>query len=154
MSVRKRTWKNAKGEVQEAYVVDYRDQKGVRHSETFARERDAKARHAVVMVEVAKGVQTPVNRSITVAGAAEDWITYVELEGRERATLAQYRGHVKHHIVPRIGIERLANLSTPRINALRDELLRDLSRGMAQKVLVSFKSILKDPSGAAALPRT
>jgi integrase len=144
MSVRKRTWQNAKGEVKKAWVVDYVDQRGQRHIETFDRRKDADARHAAIKVDVAKGVHTPINRSITVATAAEDWVTYVELEGRERATLAQYRAHVKHHIVPRIGTEKLATLTAPRINAFRDELLRDLSRMLAQKILVSFKAIIKD----------
>ena len=30
MSVRKRTWKNSKGEKKEAWIVDYRDQQGAR----------------------------------------------------------------------------------------------------------------------------
>src|SRR5262249_31730331 len=144
MSVRKRTWKNAAGETKEAWIVDYVDGKGERHNETFQRKKDADARHAAVKVDVSKGVHTPVNRSITVARAADNWIDYVALEGRERATVAQYRIHVVRHIVPRIGSERLANLTAPRVNVFRDELLRDLSRPMAKKVLVSLKSILKD----------
>ena len=55
-----------------------------------------------------------------------------------------YRQHVELHINPRIGREKLATLTTPQIHALRDALLADLSRAMAKKVLVSFKSILKD----------
>src|SRR5258708_212678 len=144
MSVRKRTWTNAKCEAKEAWIVDYVDQEGRRHIETFARKKDADARHAAVKVDVAKGIHTPASRSITVTAAATDWITYVELEGRERSTVAQYRAHVVHHIVPRIGAEKLATLTTPRVNAFRDELLRDLSRVMAKKVMVSLKSILKD----------
>ena len=38
MSVRKRTWKNAKGEPQTAWVVDYVDQKGKRHIKTFKKK--------------------------------------------------------------------------------------------------------------------
>jgi integrase len=143
MSVRKRTW-TRNGITRESWVVDYVDQHGDRHIETFARKKDADARHAVVKVDVSKGVHTPVNRSITVAAAADDWIAFIEGEARERATVAQYKIHVEHHIVPRIGNERLASLTAPRVEAFRDELLRDLSRPMAKKVLVSFKSILKD----------
>jgi integrase len=143
MSVRRRTW-TRNGVTKEAWVVDYVDGKGERHIETFARKKDADARHAVIKVDVAKGVHTPANCSITVAQAADDWITYVELEGRERSTISQYRAHVVHHIVPRLGAEKLATLTTPRVNTFRDELLRDLSRAMAKKVMVSFKSIIKD----------
>jgi len=143
MSVRKRTWKNAAGEPQEAYVVDYVDQLGKRHIETFARKKDADARHAEVKVSVAKGTHTPINKSITVAQAATEWLSYLEGEGRERTTLECYRSHVIHHIVPRIGNEKLAKLTTPGINDFRDQLVRELSRVMAQKVLVTFKSILR-----------
>ena len=35
MSIRKRTWKTAKGEAKEAWVVDYVDQGGKRRLKTF-----------------------------------------------------------------------------------------------------------------------
>jgi integrase len=79
-----------------------------------------------------------------VADAAEDWITSIQLEGRERSTIEQYRDHVTHHINPRLGREKLAKLITPRVNKFRDSLLADLSRAQAKKVLTSFKAILKD----------
>jgi integrase len=144
MSVRKRTWTTTTGEQKEAWVVDYTDQNGQRHIKTFDRKKDADAHHAGVKVDVSKGVHTPENRSITVAEAADNWIRYVELEGRERSTVAQYRQHVDQHIAPRIGRERLAKLTAPRINALRDDLLKELSRPLARKVLTSLKAILKD----------
>jgi integrase len=144
VSVRKRTWKNPKGEAKEAWIVDYVDQQGQRHIETFARKKDADERHAVVKVDVAKGIHTPASRSITIAQAANDWIDYVELEGRERSTVVNYRQIVTQHIVPRIGNERLAKLTTPGVNAFRDELLRTCTRTLAKRTLVVFKSILRD----------
>src|SRR6478736_5610931 len=80
MSVRKRTWITPKGQAKAAWVVDYFDQQGDRHIETFKRKADAEARHDVVRENVRQGVHTPTNKSITVAEAAEDWIAYVELE--------------------------------------------------------------------------
>jgi integrase len=144
MSVRKRTWTTAKGEEREAWVVDYFDQAGERHIQTFDRKKDADECHASVRVDVRQGVHTPKNKSITVAKAAEDWIAYVKLEQRERSTIDQYRQHVDLHIVPRIGWEKLANLTTPRVNKFRDELLASMSRAMAKKVLTSLKSLLRD----------
>ena len=41
MSVRKRTWRTSKGEAKEAWIVDYVDQQGDRHIETFERKKDA-----------------------------------------------------------------------------------------------------------------
>jgi len=144
MSVRKRNWVTSKGEAKEAWIVDYTDQNGDRHIETFERKKDADARHAVVNVDVDRGIHTPQSSSVTVAEAAQDWIAYVELEGRERSTVAQYRQHVDLHINPRLGRERVAKLTTPRVNAFRDDLLAKLSRAMARKVLTSLKSLLRD----------
>jgi integrase len=144
MSVRKRRWTTRTGEFKEAWIVDYTDAKGERHIETFAKKKDADQRHDDVRVDVRKGVHTPVNKSITVEKAAQDWIKYIELEGREATTVEQYRTHMNLHIVPRIGREKLAALTAPRIEDLRDELLESMSRPMARKVLTSLKSILKD----------
>jgi integrase len=140
--VRKRTWTNAKGE-QTAWIADYFDQDGKRHIKTFPREREAKAWLVTAQGEVARGVHTPENASITVAEAAELWIEKGKLENLERSTIRQYRNHVDLHIKPsRIGVEKLARLSAPIIEAFRDDLLRKGSRPMARKVLASLKSIL------------
>jgi integrase len=144
MSVRKRTWKTSKGEAQEAWIVDYADQDGQRHIKTFERKKDADAFHASVNVAVREGIHTAPSKSITVAKAAENWLVHVEGEGRERSTLAQYGQHVRKHINPRLGHIKVANLTAPRVNAFRDNLLTELSRPLAKKVLVSFKSILRE----------
>jgi integrase len=56
MSVRKRTWTTRRGERRAAWLVDYVDQEGDRHIETFSKKKDADAYHASVRVDVAKGV--------------------------------------------------------------------------------------------------
>jgi integrase len=144
MSVRKRSWITKQGETKEAWIVDYVDGQGERHIKTFARKSDATAHHAKVTIDVAKGVHTPENRSLTVATAAKQWLEAAALEGLERSTLNHYRTHVTRHIVPKIGAAKLATLTTPQVNAFRDALLRDLSRPLARKVLVSFRSVIKD----------
>jgi integrase len=144
MSVRKRTWTTRSGERREAWIVDYSDQRGKRHIETFDRKKDADAKHATVKVDVQKGIHTAPSRSITIAEAAADWIRHAKLENREAATVVGYKQLVANHIAPRIGKLKLAHLSTPRIQAFRDELLHDLSRDLARKVLVSVKAILKE----------
>jgi integrase len=143
MAVRKRGWVTKSGERREAWIVDYVDQAGDRHIQTFARKKEADAFRDNVGVDVRAGTHTPTSKSITVAQAAEDWITAVELEGREASTLAQYRQHAKH-INDRIGAMKLASLTTPRVNAFRDDLLATMSRAMARKVLASLKSLLRD----------
>jgi integrase len=144
MSVRKRRWITRTGEEKTAWVVDYSSGDGTRHLRTFERKKDADAFHASVSVEVAQGTHTPPSKSPTVARAAQDWLAFVEGEGRERSTLEQYTQHVRQHIIPRIGSLRIAQLTTPGVQKFRDDLLADLSRPMARKVFGSLKSLLKD----------
>jgi integrase len=144
MSVRKRVWTTRTGETKEAWIVDYFDQNRLRHIKTFERKKEAEAHLAAVKHEVSEGIHTAISKSITVAKAADDWISYIEGEGRERSTIEQYRQQVKYHIVPRLGHEKLARLTSPRINAFRDDLIKSMSRAMAKKVLFSLKAILKD----------
>jgi integrase len=143
MSVRKRTWTTRQGEQKEAWIVDYFDQDGDRHIETFQRKKDAEARHDKVRLDVRHGVHTAASKSETVAEAAVRWLNRVGAEGRERGTLAQYRQHVNLHIAPRIGKLKLAHLTPARVEGFRDDLVDKLSRPMARKVLTSLKSLLK-----------
>jgi integrase len=141
-SIRKRAWCNKEGE-QTAWVADYFDQNGKRHIKTFETKKAAAAWLVEAQGEVKRGVHTPESASITVAEAADIWIEKGQLENLERSTLRQYRNHVDLHIKrSRIGAEKLARLSTPAIEAFRDDLLKKCSRAMARKVLTSLKSIL------------
>ncbi len=142
MSIRKREWVTRTGERKQAWIVDY-SQDGQRHIQTFQRKKDADAYAQQVGVEIRAGTHTPVSKSITVAQAAEDWISSVALDKREASTLAQYRQHARH-INARVGNVKLANLTTPRLNALRDELLKTMSAAMARKVISSLKSLLRE----------
>jgi integrase len=143
MSVRKRKWITRKGERKEAWIVDYIDQEGARHIQTFDRKKDADDYHATVRVDVKQGIHTAPSKSATVTEAADAWIKRVEAEGRERTTVRQYRQHVNLHIMPRIGRIKLANLTPAKVESFRDDLLANLSRPMARKVLTSLKSLLK-----------
>jgi integrase len=150
VAVRKRTWTTKDGQRREAWVVDYYDPRGERHTETYGRKKDAEARAATVAVNMREGIHTALATSITIGEAAEDWLAAVEREGRERATLAQYRQHAAH-IVPRLGHMRLAALTTPAVAAFRDDLLASGSRAMARKVLTSLKSVLKNAQERGAV---
>jgi integrase len=143
MAVRKRSWTTRKGEQKTAWIVDYRDQNGKRHIETFDRMKDADAREATVRVNIRQGTHVAPSETITVAAAAQQWLARVKADGRERGTQKQYEEHVRIHIVPRIGRFKLAKLSHGVVANFRDELLRDLSRPTARKVLTSLKMLLK-----------
>jgi integrase len=151
MAVRKRIWTTRRSEQREAWVVDYTDHTGKRRFETFTRKGDADSRAAKIKVELGKGTHVALDSKATVADVAENWIRRLEAEGRERSTLAQYRQHLKLHILPHLGRVRLAKLTPERIEAYRDLCLLEkesnnreaMSRAMARKVLVSLKSLLK-----------
>jgi integrase len=149
MSVRRRQWTTSRGEQKEAWIVDYTDQQGDRHIQTFDKKRTADDYAAKVHQDVRNGLHVPPSKSITVEEAAEAWVRLVEANGMkghgpaERTTIRQYRQHIDLHIVPRLGRTRLAQLSPKAIEGFRDELLKALSRPLARKVLTSLKSILK-----------
>ncbi len=144
-TVRKRNWRAASGEEKTAWIADYFDGAGKRHIKTFRTRKAADEWLVNARGEVQRGTHTPENASITVREAAALWLERCALEGLERSTLRFYKIHVDLHILPRIGGERLARLTTPRIEAFRDALLRDdVSRATARKALTTFKSILTD----------
>ena len=147
MSVRKRIWKTRKGEIKEAWIVDYIDQDGKRHIETRARKKEADARAAQVWIAIGKGTHVVPHDSITVKEAAENWIKRAQAAGLERATTWAYQTHIDLHILPKLGRIKLAKLSTAAIEKFRDDLLAEdnpLSRATARKVLVSLKALLKE----------
>jgi integrase len=143
MSVRKRTWKTAKGVEREAWIVHYTDRAGDPHIKTFEKKKDADAYHDTVRIDVRSGTHTAPSKSITVFEAADNWINRVEADARERSTLDQYRQHVRLHIAPNLGTIKIADLTPKQVEKFRDDLLATISRPLARKVLTSLKSILK-----------
>lgn len=122
MSVRKRSWTNAKGLAKEAWVVDYIDQGGKRRLKTFARKKDADSYDTTAKGEIKAGVHTPDSESITIAEAGERWITACESAGLERTTIDSYRSHLDLHIKPFLGARRLSQLSIPMVRQFETDL--------------------------------
>ena len=120
---------------------------------TFQKKKDADGYAQQVGVDIRAGTHTPVNRSITVAKAAEDWLESVRLDNRERSTLDYYRQHAAH-ITKHIGKFKLASLTATRANTFRDELLATLSRPLARKVLTSLRRSCATLRAAGTSPRT
>jgi integrase len=144
VSVRKRTWTAPNGEHKEAWVVDYVDQHGGRRLKTFARKKDADGYHATVKVDVRAGTHTADRTSITVAEAGRGWIETSTNAGLERATVDQYKQHLKLHIVPLIGAVKLSQLTVPAVRQFEDRLAKDRSPILVHKVLRSLGSIVSD----------
>jgi integrase len=145
MSVRKRKWVTRSGEEREAWVVDYVGQHGERHIETFAKKKDADARHAEVRVDVKVGVHVAPSKSVTVKEAGDSWIRAGEVNGLERSTIKQYREHVDRHIAPFIGRLKLSELSAQAVRKFEDRLREEgRSPAMARKIIGSLGSLLAD----------
>jgi integrase len=122
MSVRKRTWKTAKGEAKTAWAVDYVDQGGKRRLKTFERKKDADDFHSTAKVEVKAGIHTADSASITVAEAGEQWLAACVNAGLERTTIDAYRSHVHLHINPFLGSRKLSQLTVPAISDFETKL--------------------------------
>ena len=67
MSVRKRTWTTRLGEKKEAWIVDYTDQAGERHIQTYNRKKEADEYHSTVRVNVRHGTHVAPSDSATLA---------------------------------------------------------------------------------------
>jgi integrase len=144
MSVRKRTWKNTKGELQEAWIVDYRDQHGERTQRTFTKKKEADAWATQMRVEVRDGTHTSYSKSTTVEEAGKLWIATANANGLERATRTEYERHVRMHLAS-IGQVKLTDLSVPRVRAFEDQLRLDgYSRAMVKRIRSALGMLLSD----------
>lgn len=145
MSVRKRTWKDGKGEEKSAWVVNYTDAKGIRRLKSFTKKKDADAFEASAKVEVRAGVHVADAASVTVEKAGSLWLASGEAAGLERSTVNQRKSHLENHILPLIGEMLISRLSVPAVRDFEDRLRKEgRSPSMVKKVLTSLGSILAD----------
>lgn len=144
MSVRKRTWTTRKGTVESAWIVVYVDTTGRRRQKTFERKKEADAFSSTASVEVRQGTHVADSASVTVEKAGALWLVSRETAGLERATLAQYKTHLKHHIVPLIGSLLLSKVTVPVVRSFEDTLRKTRSLATTKKILTSLGSIFAD----------
>jgi integrase len=148
MSVRKRKWTTAKGEVKEAWISDFVDQNGVRQIKTFTKKKDADAHQATVKVDISTGVH--IASKLTVAEAGKQWLEHARAGvGREaaleRATVRNYEDMLNRHIVPFIGKVPLASINPSVVQAFERQLLEaKRSRVTIKGALACLGSILAD----------
>jgi len=143
MSIRKRTWKTANGDVRTAWVLDYSDQNRKRRLRTFDRKQDAERFEANTRIEIGKGIHVADRDSITVKIAGEMWLAECRAENLEPLTIEQYRQHLRLHIVPFIGAEKLSHLTVPFVSSFRTKL-RDEGRSpaMVRAVMGSLGALI------------
>jgi hypothetical protein len=59
---------------------------------------------------------------MTIRDACAAWLKPCERGGLERATIRSYRGHVIHHIEPRLGEMALEDLTRAHVRDFLDDL--------------------------------
>jgi integrase len=155
MSVRKRSWKTARGEVKEAWIVDYTDQAGKRRLKTFKHKKKADAYHDKAKVEIREGVHTPDSDSVTIEDAARFWLETCRACNLEISTIDAYEQHCRLHIKPFLGRVKLSQLTAPMVRDFEDKLRRgDLAPGqsngnprsaaMVKRVVTSLSTMIAD----------
>lgn len=145
MSVRKRTWTNAKAEAKVAWVVDYLDTKGKRRLKTFKLKKQADTFASTASVEVREGVHVADSATVTVAQAGKLWLASCDSARLERTTIDQYTQHLNLHIDPTIGSMKLSKITVPAVREFQDTLREEgRSAAMIKRVTVSLGSILSD----------
>ena len=123
MSIRKRLWKSRKdGTTKQAWVVDYFDQSRKRRLKTFTHKRKAEQFEADTRIQISKGIHVPASASVTVTAAGELWLSKARDDDLERTTVEQYKQHLRLHIEPFIGAEKLSAVTIPFVTAFRDRL--------------------------------
>ncbi len=137
------TWQSG-GQTRTAWCADYFDQQGKRRLKTFRTRREADSFLVTARGQVASGTHTADSVSVTIAAAADLWLERCEAEGLEAQSIRTYRNLARYHVLPLLGHERLARLTTPRVERFRDELLATRSRVTARRVLTCLKMILRD----------
>jgi integrase len=143
MSVRKRAWITRRGESREAWIVDYTDQQGGRHIQTFDRKKEADEYHDRIRVNVRAGVHT--SSKATVADAGKHWIASCKANGLEASTIESYQQHLDDHVAPYIGTVKLSQLTVPLVREFMDRLRAEgRSPGMVKRVVGDLGSILCD----------
>jgi len=142
MAVRKRLWTAADGIEKQAWLVEYRDGAGKRKFKQFRLKKEAETFELKAKTEVAAGIHTADSDSITIGQSADLWLESVKALDREPTTYAAYEQHVRLHIVPKCGAQKLSQLTAPMVRSILDEWLAGLSRPMAVRVLRSLKAIL------------
>lgn len=127
------------------WQANYLDGAGKRHAKQFEKKRDAEAWLTQAKHEVQVGTHVPEAASATIAQAARLWLDRAAHVDLERSTIAGYRQHVEQHVVPFIGLLRLARLTVPAARAFEDKLRESgRSPAMIRKVMRTLSSLLAD----------
>ena len=115
----------------------------------FARRKDAEQRQARVNLDVTRGATVSLGDK-TIGQIADSWLDHLREERRERSTINNYEQHLRLHILPVMGRQKIGKLGEEVIAAFRKHLQarvdgndEKMTRTLARSVWVTFKSLLR-----------
>ncbi len=123
------------------------DGKRLRHYETVKGNKSvANARLAELQVELAKGTHVKTPRDLTVAGYLRSWLTdYVALNCAPK-TQESYQQLAERHVIPEIGMIKLAQLEPRHLQALYG---RKKESGLSPRTVRYLYSLMAQALGQA-----
>ncbi len=136
------------------YQIDYRDQNGVRHRESFDREKQARATLDERRTKVREGEYIPPQNIPTFEEMAGRWLEEKKHNaGRDgkpvkETTLQHWQNHIRHHLIPTLGRYRLDRITTNLIEEMRfrwrDSGKTPLSPPTVNKLLTTTAAIFDE----------
>lgn len=122
------------------WVVDFRDQQGVRRWESYGTRDEAKAALERRLGQVRKSTYTAPAQLPTLAEVADGWLA--SKADRRPSTRATWENHVHVHIVPRLGTLRIDQVQVRDVEErLRNELRGKLVPRTVNAILTTLTSV-------------
>lgn len=145
-TLKKRTWTNADGKRQTAWVVGYQDRLG-KWQRIQRKTREAAQREKLrIETELAQGVHVADRDSMTVGQALDAWLVdygqLVDAGKRERSTLKGYQGQAAHIRTHAIAGARLSRLTPPDCAEFARWLELNRTDNQAKRVLNLLRMVL------------
>jgi integrase len=148
MSVRKRTWKTAKGESKTAWIVDGTDLDGKRCITTFRTKAAADKHERTAKDEKEMGTYEARAKTLTFGDLLDDWIKECRRRNKigDRMTgesLMQAEMCVDNHIRPALGKIKMRDLTQVRVQDYLNELVGKGYQGTQDKAAYVIRRTLK-----------
>lgn len=122
------------------WVVDFRDQQGVRRWESFRTRDEAKAALERRLGQVRKSTYTSPTQLPTLAEVADGWLA--SKADRRPSTRSTWEAHIFGHIVPRLGTLRIDQVQVRDVEErLRNDLRGKLSVRYINAILTTLTSV-------------
>jgi integrase len=159
MGATKRNWTSTDGEKKEAWAATFYDDQGNRcrksgfRTRRLAEEWEREERDRLKTEALSPRLKST---SMTVAALCQEWLDATgkglgEREAVGHQSWKDYDLSVRLHITPRIGKQMLASLTAPDIGAFRKQLLEEVSRVKAKRVLKHFRQAVNYAVGEGYL---